>query len=377
MGKRNKKKRRLSSEGDCSTAGGASPTDAPPTKKQEANDRVNPLLREQTAFLESLTETERNSYFSNKHVDPDRRAEIWARQADVGSELVNKYSWATPDHRALRILKHFSPIVEIGCGANAYWCQQMLQEGIDVVGYDRDTEGGGRMRDEESKSDVDFAVKRGGPEVLSHKKNAGRTLFLCYPDEDDEERNADDDEAPFSMGTACLKHYRGDFVIHVGELFHDTSLSMEQAPWGRSSSPEFQESLATNFHCILHIRLLTNWLHSRDSLSVWKRSETCTLLFAAEDEDDQDEEVHYRHVPIEDRLPTDAVAPCLQHLLAMPGDVASRATRSEPKEKLSRAPTQGSQSEKRENSKSGRLFSPAKTITTSANTSASDYECPW
>ena len=29
----------------------------------------------------------------------------------------NKYAWATPNAQALRILDHFSPLVEIGAGA--------------------------------------------------------------------------------------------------------------------------------------------------------------------------------------------------------------------------------------------------------------------
>ena len=115
------------------------------------------------------------------------------------------------------------------------------------------------------------------------------------------------------MGADCLDHYKGQYVIHVGELFGDT-LSMEQAPWGRSSSPDFQDRLAAEYHCVLKASL-TNWLHVRDTISVWKRSETCTIVFAAEGENDEEEEVEYKHIPVEERLPTDLAAPCLQHIL--------------------------------------------------------------
>lgn len=43
-------------------------------------------------------------------------------------------------------------------------------------------------------------------------------------------------------------------VIHVGELFGD-SISMRpgQSPWGRTTSQECQEELASKFHCILKV----------------------------------------------------------------------------------------------------------------------------
>ena len=34
-----------------------------------------------------------------------------------------------------------------------------------------------------------------------------RNLFLCYPDDTEE------------MSTKCLQYFKGEFIIHVGELF--------------------------------------------------------------------------------------------------------------------------------------------------------------
>lgn len=340
MAKKNKNKKRQQGQPQQASAA-AAPKDAP--KRRKLSD--NPLLKQQRAFLNRLSDAERNSFFSESAVDTTRRAELWMEQADLGETLVNKYAWATPNERAIRILKEFSPILEVGCGANAYWCRQMKAAGIDIVGYDASPGQGGTIgggdNDQSSsgsgsgaKQQTEFAVQQGGPEVLALPKNSKRTLFLCYPDEsdvvlkvdadaddNDDEDSDDDDEngVPFSMGAACLGNYQGDYIIHVGELLGDANLSMEQAPWGRSSSPEFQEQLAAEYHCVLRVAL-PNWLHVRDSLSVWKRSKTCTIVFAADDddggEDDQeDEEVHYRHIPVEERLPADVAAPCLQHLL--------------------------------------------------------------
>jgi len=337
----------------------------------------NPLLEAHTKFLTTqCTPQERDNFFSNTLVDADRRAELWMEQADVGEALVNQYAWAIPDARALRILQQFSPLIEIGCGSNAYWARLLAaqqQQNIDIVAYDmfpeqggqidpnNDEDGGGgggkskeKKRKRKSKSGKDditsFQVLKGGPEVLASKKvrEEDRTLFLCYCDEDilqqptttengnddgndddneeeddneDNDNDDDDDSQPderrTSLGIECLRHYTGDYVIHVGELFGDT-LSMDQAPWGRSSSMDFQQHLAASFHCLLKAKL-PNWLHVRDTISVWKRSEICPIVFAAdsEDEDDaeEDDEVEYRHIPVSERLPVDVAAPCLAHLL--------------------------------------------------------------
>jgi hypothetical protein len=54
---------------------------------------------------------------------------------EAGEELRQKYAWAIPDARALRIIKHFAPVVEMGAGTG-YWCYLLRQNGIDIVAYD-------------------------------------------------------------------------------------------------------------------------------------------------------------------------------------------------------------------------------------------------
>lgn len=196
-----------------------------------------------------------------------------------------------------------------------------------------------KIKDGKRKSNG-LEIRRGGPELLSSDpeiRDSGRTLFLCYPDEEDyqppPEEDADDDEddeelqPPTSMAAACLEHFAGDTIIHVGELYGDT-LSLDQAPWGRSSSKEFQERLAAEYHCILKMKLKNNWLHVRDTLSVWKRSEMCCLVFGGDDDDKGDkggsddsrssgsgvEEAYYKYIPPEEKLPENMAAPCVAHL---------------------------------------------------------------
>jgi len=321
----------------------------------------NPLLEEQTRFFATngIKDHERYEFFSPK-ISSDRRAKLWMEQADIGEELINQYAWATPNSTAIRIMKEFTPLVEIGCGSNAYWCRTLRQAGIDIIGYDVNIVGGGKIDNENGNSMKKKAskeknspsfLKPGGPEVLKSKElqKSGRTLFLCYPDEEDDNDDGDDDKPssssdddddddddedekeeeeettmttnlPSSMGWQCLNNYIGEYVIHVGETFLDSNYAMEQTPWGRSSSPEFQQRLSSEYHCILKVEL-PNWFHTRDTLSVWKRSMISTIVFAADDDEEdeeEDEEVEYRHIPMEERLPINIAAPCMAHLLPPP-----------------------------------------------------------
>mmetsp|Transcript_10068 Transcript_10068/g.28228 ORF Transcript_10068/g.28228 Transcript_10068/m.28228 type:complete len:358 (-) Transcript_10068:166-1239(-) len=354
MGKKESKKRRKSS--DASAGPSARPTEPAPvpgraTKAKRSKDTCtsNPLLSKQTKFLSSIPSKARRHFFSEKHVDGEARADIWTRQADLGEQLVDRYAWATPDGRALGILRHFSPIVEIGCGANAYWAQKMHSASIDVVAYDLAVEDGGHIQKKEKKgkkrksgscagegdgNGKHFAVRKGGPDILASGAVRNRALFLCYPDEDDkyagaprsQEDDGGDEQSPLSMGAQCLEHYQGDIVIHVGELHGDT-LSLDQAPWGRSSAPEFQQRLAAEYHCLLKAAL-PNWLHVRDTISVWKRSQTCTMVFEGDEEDDDsDEEIEYKYIPPSEQMPQDLAAPCLSHLLGEK-KIARRRTES-------------------------------------------------
>jgi hypothetical protein len=355
----------------------------------------NPLYKKQYEFLQSLTEKERTEFFSSSTITPIRRAEIWMEQSQIGIECINQYAWVTPDVRCMRILQYFAPIIEIGCGSNAYWCQQLLQfdSTIDIVGYDISPVSGGKIITDDDGNEDDhihekndsgtcnntataenienikdktiesnstssskhrtFFVQKGGPEVLAMECNHHRTLFLCYPDEDvdhdnhkeeketrnsdDEDVDVDDDdeeqEEPYStMAMDCLKYYTGDYIIHVGELMSITTpiLGSDKAPYGRTSSISFQERLYSEYHCILQCTLQQHWLHTtQDCITVWKRStDITTIVYGGnddehnegnnnddDDDDESDDEVQYRHIPIEERLPTDIAAPIVQHLL--------------------------------------------------------------
>lgn len=223
----------------------------------------------------------------------------------------------------------------------------MKQRGVDIQAFDNY-----EATEEEASSSHWTDVQMGGPEKL-HGSN--RTLLLCYPDEAN------------SLAKECLDIYEGDYIIHVGELAAGPSggtLSCPQAPWGRTTSAEFQVALAEEFHCLLSVAI-PRYPFSRDCLSVWKRTQWMQGKPTVEEDDDDEEEEEeneevaeeevgedggrqrkrkrkegdnesdsddgsshdnnsssnsergnlWAAIPLDELLPRDVAAPCLAHLL--------------------------------------------------------------
>lgn len=62
-----------------------------------------------------------NNLFDSS-IDEQSRLQQWIRLRVLGQPLVEKFAWAIPDNRSLRIIAEFSPIVEIGAG-KGYWAR--------------------------------------------------------------------------------------------------------------------------------------------------------------------------------------------------------------------------------------------------------------
>ena len=218
----------------------------------------------------------------------DRRIPQLIRLNVVGEHLVNKYSWAIPDSRALRILSAFAPLIEIGCGLG-YWGRLLHDRGIDIIAVDRL----GPRRDSWT-----YIVK-GGPLLLRKPYLQGRTLFLCYPDEDGH------------LGSLCLQYFSGEYIIHVGELLiTGTHCGFPQRPWGRTTSAEFQVELYEKFHCVFSAAL-PSYPVGKDYITVWKRTE-----FVAGKALEYDKEDTWACVPPSERIDHERVAPRYCHLLS-------------------------------------------------------------
>jgi len=191
----------------------------------------------------------------------DFRTAGWTELDNKIDLLCNRYAWAVPDERALRIIKHFSPVIEIGAG-KGYWAKLLRQREVDILAFDKfvfniSKTGSSTKRYQKCHSEV----LEGGPEVLLGSQANDRTLLLCYPDDRE------------SMAIVSLENFRGDIIIYIGEMIHTgTAMGTPVAPFGRTSSAEFQVALTEGFHCLLVCRLQTTYPNSRDCISVWKRT---------------------------------------------------------------------------------------------------------
>ena len=107
-----------------------------------------------------------NNFFSNTLVNENDRMNEWLRIRILGKALIEKYSWAIPDTRALNILKSFSPLIELGCG-KGYWSSLLKTMNVDIVAYDND----------KNIKDTFTIVNIGDEKVLKQKNNKNRKIL--------------------------------------------------------------------------------------------------------------------------------------------------------------------------------------------------------
>jgi hypothetical protein len=171
--------------------------------------------------------------------------------------------------------------------AAGYWAHLLQQRGVDITPYDKHAA---------SIPNKWCEVLKGTAKVLESGDLASHNLLLCYPDETS------------NVGARCLISFQGEFLLHIGELITTGSYTGgHQAPFGRTSSSDFQVALCEAFHCVLVVPLVS-FPFARDCLSVWKRTQCVAgRSGAASDE--------WKDVPPEERLPLQIVAPAYKHLL--------------------------------------------------------------
>ena len=218
------------------------------TSVSKAEDDNNP-------YIEAVADLRKGIKYWDDFFNPEfeaKRNAVWEDLDGKSYELCRRYAWAIPDERCLRIIKNFSPLIEIGAG-KGFWASLLRQNNVNILAFDKFSD----KKDGTSWSEV----KRGGPEVLTKPVAGGRNLLLCYPDESE------------SMAIQCLENFTGEHIIHIGEMmFTGTAAGAPVAPFGRTSSAEFQVSLAESFHCLLLAELSLRYPDSRDCISVWKRT---------------------------------------------------------------------------------------------------------
>lgn len=226
----------------------------------------------------------------------ERLWDILGADADL---LRRKYAWCIPNERAVRVLCHVSPVVELGAG-KGYWSWLVSARGGSISAYDK-----------APPRRPFFPVIKGQPDF------AFPTLFLCYSD-DPTPVNDDDAESESceALSLESLNRFEGDTIVLAGEAFVASgTLSLTQAPWGRSFDSAFQVELAATFHCVF-VDDLPRFPICKDTLSVWKRTRVCRSVVA---DDEEEEDDAWADIPDDERLPCARAAPCMLPLLTATG----------------------------------------------------------
>ena len=233
---------------DKMKAVGSSGTEKDRIKAKSGGEKHNAYQREMAKIADQIPSFG-DAFFSTSVED---RTQRWNEMDNLWDPLCAKYAWACPDNRALKVLCHFSPLIEIGAG-KGYWAHLVQQKGGDIIAFDKHAGEGDKPW---------TSIEQGGPEVLLAPSMSEKNLFLCFPDEEE------------SIAIVCLENFTGEYIIHVGELMagDGTCGASPQAPWGRTSSAEFQIALASSFHCLYVARLETRLPFARDCISVWRRT---------------------------------------------------------------------------------------------------------
>ena len=221
-----------------------------------------------------------------------------ARLGSAAEALRHAFAFAVPCAAALDAVAALRVgVVEVGCGT-AYWACLLRERGVDVVAYDARPPArpsAERGDGENAFFGAAFAddVERGGPEVL--RSHADRALFLCWPVRPEEAARGDEArDEPWDA--ACLDHWHGDTLIHVGEWTEKRKsasgdgarvsgnvsgnvsgdapfprgTSLVDHPAGLTTSRQFQDAVEAGFELQKVVRL-PNWPDARDDLTVWVR----------------------------------------------------------------------------------------------------------
>ena len=116
--------------------------------------------------------------------------------------LVRRFAWAIPDMRVItELANRHRAIVEIGAGTG-YWAWLLKQAHVQVMAFDAYTPTSGTNYYQHV---IEWTTVYQGDHTVLSRFAPNWSLLLCWP--------------PYSepMGTNCLKLFKGNKVIYVGE----------------------------------------------------------------------------------------------------------------------------------------------------------------
>ena len=138
-------------------------------------------------------------------------------------ELVQKYAWAIPNSKAIKLISEYGPIIEIGAG-RGYWAS-LIANYAEIVCFDKLTPPHFYANNSEKQY---HPIQIGDASTLIEYPDY--TLFLCWP--------------PYNnfLAADCLKKYSGEYFIYVGE-----------SEGGCNAEEEFFNILDKNYRSIMRV----------------------------------------------------------------------------------------------------------------------------
>jgi hypothetical protein len=168
-------------------------------------------------------------------IQPDFSKIQWDQLPQKRREYVRDHSWAIPTLEAIRVIRKYAPIIEVGAGGG-YWSHLISLDGTTTVTLDNQTN---------TYQKTWRSSQRGGAELLHLYSD--HSLFLCWPPHDS------------SMASDCLLAFKGKYLIYIGE---------DQD--GCTADDQFFSILKESFLEIEIVRIPT-WPNIHDQLRIFKR----------------------------------------------------------------------------------------------------------
>ncbi len=174
------------------------------------------------------------------------------------TNAVVRWSWSIPDPVVLNWLYHTldgRPVVEMGAGTG-YWAWMMSQMGINWTAYDISPPSQGKNKyhsNAEGQSRADVVdqqyvnILEGDHLELRRKVNRNKVLFLSWPPYDK------------PMAADCLKAFKGDTFVYVGE-----------GDGGCTGDDEFHQILRDQWDEVDHFPMV-QWSGIHDNMHVYTR----------------------------------------------------------------------------------------------------------
>ena len=129
------------------------------------------------------------------------RLQFLAAEDQYRLQLAQRYSYVVPEPQLLEVIRHHSPLLELGAGTG-YWAYLLRAMGADVIAYDHAPVGAVTANRYHVNFRLWTEVRHGDVDVVAN--HVDRALFLCWPPR-------------FSSLWRAIDLFSGEVILHIGD----------------------------------------------------------------------------------------------------------------------------------------------------------------